>query len=111
MRVATVSTPWRRFQARFIGDRRFYQTVLALIVPIIIQNTVSNIVNLLDNVMVGALGTAHMSGVAMIRSWPSNRYGVFCFLVYAFASYWVPLWLSVRAPLPGFTIQKRKCVA
>lgn len=65
MLAAVVSTPWRRFRAKFIGDKRFYQTVLALIVPIIIQNTVSNVVNLLDNVMVGALGTAHMSGVAI----------------------------------------------
>lgn len=56
---------WGRFRARFIGDRKFYQTVLALIIPIIIQNTVSNVVNLLDNVMVGILGTAHMSGVAI----------------------------------------------
>ncbi|MGI6357934.1 MAG: MATE family efflux transporter [Bacillota bacterium] len=56
---------WSRLRARFIGDRKFYQTVFALIVPIIIQNTVSNVVNLLDNVMVGALGTAQMSGVAI----------------------------------------------
>lgn len=30
MRVAIASAPWRRFQDRFIGDRRFYQTVLRL---------------------------------------------------------------------------------
>ena len=33
--------------------------------PVIVQNTVTNLVNLLDNVMVGSLGTTHMSGVAI----------------------------------------------
>ncbi len=65
MQVTIAATPWCRFKDKFIGDRRFYRAVLALIVPVIIQNTVSNVVNLLDNVMVGALGTAHMSGVAI----------------------------------------------
>lgn len=65
MHTAIAGSPWQRFRARFIGDRRFYQAVLALIVPVIIQNTVSNVVNLLDNVMVGALGTVNMSGVAI----------------------------------------------
>ncbi len=65
MQIAFAPRLWSRFRDRFIGDKRFYQAVLALIVPIIIQNTVSNIVNLLDNVMVGALGTAQMSGVAI----------------------------------------------
>lgn len=65
MQIAIAPRFWSRFRARFVGDRKFYKTVLVLIVPIIIQNTVSNIVNLLDNVMVGALGTAQMSGVAI----------------------------------------------
>lgn len=56
---------WRRFQRTFLGDKMFYRTVFALILPIIIQNTVSNLVNLLDNVMVGAVGTMQMSGVAI----------------------------------------------
>ena len=56
-----------RFKHTFIGDRAFYRTVLALVVPIIIQNTVSNFVNLLDNVMVGQVGTEQMSGVAIVN--------------------------------------------
>ena len=38
---------------------------LSLVVPVIIQITVTSFVNLLDNVMVGNLGTAHLSGVAI----------------------------------------------
>lgn len=56
---------WPRFKAKFIGDRAFYSMVLTLVIPVIVQNTVTNLVNLLDNVMVGNLGTAHMSGVAI----------------------------------------------
>jgi len=56
-----------RFKRTFIGDREFYKTVISLIVPIIIQNTISNFVNLLDNIMVGQVGTAQMSGVAIVN--------------------------------------------
>lgn len=56
-----------KFRRTFIGDRAFYKNVLALVIPIIIQNTISNVVNLLDNVMVGQVGTAQMSGVAIVN--------------------------------------------
>lgn len=49
-----------------IGDRDFYRHVLAVVLPIIIQNTLTNIVSLLDNVMVGQVGTLPMSGVAIV---------------------------------------------
>ena len=50
---------------RFIGDRAFYRRVVAIVFPIIIQNTVTNFVSLLDNIMVGRVGTEQMSGVAI----------------------------------------------
>jgi len=56
-----------RFRRTFIGDRAFYKTVLSLVIPIIIQNSISNFVNLLDNVMIGQAGTAQMSGVAIVN--------------------------------------------
>jgi len=54
-----------RFRRKFIGDKAFYRAVFALILPLIVQNTISNVVNLLDNVMVGRVGTLQMSGVAI----------------------------------------------
>lgn len=50
-----------------IGDRAFYRQVVAIVLPIIIQNTVSNVVSLLDNVMVGRVGTLQMSAVAIVN--------------------------------------------
>lgn len=53
------------FKSKFIGDRAFYKTVLAIAVPIMVQNGVSNFVNMLDNLMIGRLGTNALSGVAI----------------------------------------------
>jgi len=56
---------FNRFRSKFIGDRAFYKYVIALVLPVIMQNLITNIVNLLDNVMVGQVGTDQMSGVAI----------------------------------------------
>ncbi len=52
---------------KFIGDKAFYRMVLAVAVPIMVQNGITNFVNLLDNLMVGQLGTEPMSGVAIVN--------------------------------------------
>ena len=52
---------------RFIGDRVFYKRIFALAIPIIIQNSITNFVSLLDNIMVGQVGTLQMSGVAIVN--------------------------------------------
>ena len=50
---------------RLIGPRDFYKVVFAVAVPIMIQNGITNFVSLLDNLMVGRMGTEQMSGVAI----------------------------------------------
>lgn len=50
---------------KLIGNKQFYLMVLAVAVPIMIQNGITNFVGLLDNVMVGQIGTEQMSGVAI----------------------------------------------
>lgn len=50
---------------RLIGSRAFYSMVIAVVVPIIVQNAITNFVSLLDNLMVGSIGTEEMSGVAI----------------------------------------------
>lgn len=52
---------------RYIGDRAFYRRVLAVVLPIIIQNFITNFVSMLDNIMVGQIGTVQMSGVAIVN--------------------------------------------
>lgn len=57
----------QRFYHRFIGDRQFYKMVLAVAVPIMLQNGITNFVGLLDNIMVGQIGTEQMSGAAIVN--------------------------------------------
>lgn len=52
---------------RFIGDKSFYKRVMLIAVPIMVQNGITNFVSLLDNIMVGGIGTEQMSGVAIIN--------------------------------------------
>ncbi|MGM9615525.1 MAG: MATE family efflux transporter [Oscillospiraceae bacterium] len=50
----------------YIGDRAFYRRAMTVMLPIMLQNVVTNFVSLLDNIMVGQTGTASMSGVAIV---------------------------------------------
>ncbi len=52
---------------RYIGDRAFYARVLRIAIPMIIQNGITNFVSLLDNIMVGQVGTIPMSGVSVVN--------------------------------------------
>ena len=52
---------------KFIGDKAFYRRVASVAVPIVIQYTITNFVSLLDNIMVGQLGTLQMNGVAIVN--------------------------------------------
>lgn len=51
----------------FFGDKRFYRTMLSVAVPIMIQNAITNFVALLDNIMVGQVGTTQMSSVSIVN--------------------------------------------
>lgn len=52
---------------KFIGNKAFYKTVMTVALPIMIQNFITNFVNMLDNLMVGRLGTEQMSGVSIVN--------------------------------------------
>ena len=52
---------------KFVGDRKFYKTLFSIALPIMVQNGISNIVNMLDNLMVGRIGTEQLSGVSIVN--------------------------------------------
>lgn len=56
-----------KVKKKFIGDKAFYKMVLVVAVPIMVQNGITNFVSLLDNIMVGQVGTEQMSGVAIVN--------------------------------------------
>ena len=53
---------------RFFGTRTFYKDVLKLLIPIMIQQFISSFVSLLDNVMVGSLGTEAISAASIANT-------------------------------------------
>ena len=54
--------------SRLVGTRAFYKSVLHLLIPIIIQQFITSFVSLLDNVMVGSLGTEAISAASIANS-------------------------------------------
>lgn len=52
---------------KYIGDRKFYRSMLTIAIPIMIQNGITNFVSLLDNIMVGQMGTSQMSSVSIVN--------------------------------------------
>lgn len=52
---------------KYIGDKAFYRRLFAVMLPVLLQNVITNFVSLLDNVMVGRVGTEQMSGVAIVN--------------------------------------------
>lgn len=49
----------------FTRDKGFYRTILALAVPMVLQNLITYSVGLADNLMIGSLGDSAISGVYM----------------------------------------------
>ena len=52
---------------KLIGDRAFYRRLVAVMTPWLIHDVITNFVSLLDNGMVGQVGTEPMSGVAIVN--------------------------------------------
>ncbi len=50
-----------------IGDKAFYKMTFTVAVPIMLQNFITNLVNMLDNIMVGSVGTEQMTGVSVVN--------------------------------------------
>lgn len=57
------------WKQKYLADRAFYVRVLQLVVPMILQAAITSFVSLLDNIMVGQIGTAQMSGVSIVNQY------------------------------------------
>jgi putative MATE family efflux protein len=55
---------FRGFEGLF-SDRDFYKRLFALAIPAMIQNLISALVNILDVIMIGRLGTSEIAAVAL----------------------------------------------
>lgn len=52
---------------KYVGNKAFYKMTLTVALPIMVQNLITNFVSMLDNLMIGALGTEQMSGVSIVN--------------------------------------------
>lgn len=52
---------------KYFGSWEFYRHVIAVALPIVIQNGIGNFVSLLDNIMIGQVGTVQMNGVSIVN--------------------------------------------
>lgn len=53
---------WKK---KLIGDKKFYKRLFGIAVPMMIQMGITNFASMLDNIMVGQMGTEQMTGVAI----------------------------------------------
>ncbi len=53
---------------KYFGSMAFYKAALAVAVPIMIQNGITNFVSMLDNIMVGTVGNVEMTGVSIANT-------------------------------------------
>lgn len=52
---------------KYVGDRAFYRRAMVVALPIVIQNAITSLVSLLDNIMVGQIGELQMSGTSIVN--------------------------------------------
>jgi hypothetical protein len=49
-------------------EKNFIEHTMLIALPIMLQNGITNFVNMLDNIMVGRIGTDPMTGVSIVNS-------------------------------------------
>ena len=50
---------------KFLGDKKFYLMLIGVVLPIILQQFLTQFVSLLDNLMIGNIGNSEMTGVSL----------------------------------------------
>ena len=73
---------------KLIGSKGFYKMVLAICIPIVIQNGFTNLASLLDNIMIGQLGTLSMSEFLLLINYYKYLMSRFLALCQAQESLW-----------------------
>ncbi|MDO4977058.1 MAG: MATE family efflux transporter [Eubacteriales bacterium] len=57
----------KNLKEKYIASKEFYIYVLGMIIPMVTQNLITNFVSMIDNIMVGKVGTLPMSGVSIVN--------------------------------------------
>ena len=49
----------------YLPDKKFFRLILSIALPMMVQNTFTNLIGLVNNITVGRLGTEQLAGVAV----------------------------------------------
>ena len=55
----------RAYLRTFVGSKSFYKGALAVMIPVVLQQLINTLFNVVDTVMVGSLGELAMSAVSV----------------------------------------------
>ncbi len=64
-------------QGLYVKDKKFYKTVAGIAVPIALQGLITTGVNVMDTVMIGAVGETQLSAVSLANQF-INIFHIFC---------------------------------
>lgn len=65
--AADAAGRWEELRgAKEVKNQTIYKRALKLAIPMMIQNGITNMVGLIDNVMVGSIGTEAMTAVSIV---------------------------------------------
>ena len=64
-------------RSKFIGEKEFYKNVARIAVPIALQGLITTGVNMMDTIMIGAVGETQLSAVSLANQF-INIFHIFC---------------------------------
>ena len=64
-------------RSKFIGEKEFYKNVAKIAVPIALQGLITTGVNMMDTIMIGAVGETQLSAVSLANQF-INIFHIFC---------------------------------
>jgi len=96
-----------------ISDKNFYKTVAGIAVPIALQGLITNGVNMMDTIMIGAVGETELSAVSLANQF-INIFHIFCMGIGMGASVLVARYYGMKDQISlkkTVTIMFRLCLA
>jgi len=82
-------------QSIFIKDKQFYKSVCGIAIPIALQGLITSGVNMMDTIMVGAVGETELSAVSLANQF-INIFHIFCMGIGMGASVLVARYFGMR---------------
>lgn len=97
----------------YVKDKSFYKTVAGIAIPIALQGLITSGVNMMDTIMIGAVGETELSAVSLANQF-INIFHIFCMGIGMGASVLVARYYGMKDNISlkkAITIMLRLCLA